>query len=84
MGLNYAVSSDELTLYYSDVQANDILRATRISKEVPFQAGIPLANVNSTAQDMPVAVSDDDCVLYVRTSRPGGSGVTDIWAARRP
>lgn len=84
MGINYAISSDELTLYYSDAQSNDIFRATRASKDLAFAPGIPLSNVNSTAQDMAVAVSDDDCILYLRTNRPGGSGVTDLWTARRP
>jgi hypothetical protein len=83
-GVSYAVSADERTLYYSDPNANDILRSTRASTQVPFQAGIPLANVNSTASDMPLAVSDDDCVLYLRTARSGGAGGTDIWVARRP
>ena len=79
----YVVSADELTLYYSDSQNNDIFRTTRASKDVPFSVGAPLGGVNSSANDAPLAISKDDCELYLQSSRPGGLGGLDIYIARR-
>lgn len=81
---SFAISSDELTLYYSDEAGNDIFRTTRASRTVPFQNGVPLGAVNSAQQDMPLFVSSDDCSLYLASRRTGGAGGLDIWMAQRP
>lgn len=77
------LSADELQLYYS-VNSADILVSTRASKGESFGTGVPVPNVNSTAEDIPVALSFDGCLLYISSSRPSGIGGHDIWVARRP
>jgi hypothetical protein len=34
--------------------------------------------------DVPVALTNDGCVLYISSQRPGGFGGYDIWEAHRP
>ena len=77
------LSADQLQLYYS-VNSTDVLVSTRANTTASFNTGVPVPNVNSTAEDNPVALSYDGCVLYLSSSRPGGLGGHDIWAARRP
>lgn len=79
----YVVSADELTLYYSDPQNNDIFRSIRPSKDTAFPVGVPVGNINSNTEDGPLAVSDDDCVLYLQSKRVGGLGGYDLYVARR-
>lgn len=81
---NPVLSRDELTLYYSDGDATDILASTRTSASEPFSSGIPVANVNSAQKDAPVYLTQDGCILYLRSTRPGGAGGFDVWEARRP
>jgi hypothetical protein len=77
------LSADELTLYYADGNATDILVSTRASKTDTFGTGVPVPNVNSTATDAPLELSYDGCVLYLASARPDGLGGTDIWEAHR-
>ena len=77
------ISGDELTMYYS-LGGNDVLAATRTSKTDMFSNETTLASVSSPSSDTPVAVTADDCVLYISSNRPGGIGGYDIWEARRP
>jgi WD40 repeat protein len=81
---NPVLSADELTLYYTDGAQSDIFVATRTTKNAAFGIGVPVANVNSTANDAPMYLSDDGCVLYLASNRPGGIGGMDIWQAQRP
>jgi len=78
------LSADELTLFYSEGNGVDVFVSTRASKSELFDRGIPVANVNSTANDSPVALTNDGCVLYLSSARSGGIGGQDIWEARRP
>jgi WD40-like Beta Propeller Repeat len=78
------LSADELTMFYTDGNATDVLASTRTSKGDMFGTGVPVANVNSTANDIPVALTNDGCVLYIRSQRSGGLGGYDIWEAHRP
>ncbi|MEO8702653.1 MAG: hypothetical protein ABI867_21595 [Kofleriaceae bacterium] len=77
------LSTDELTLYYAVGNGDDVLVSTRASKTATFGVGVPVGNVNSAALDNPVAVTRDDCELYIASTRSGGTGGFDIWIARR-
>jgi hypothetical protein len=80
---DFAISADEFTLYYSNYPNADVFRTTRSSRNVPFDVGLPLANVNTTGPDIPLYVSPDDCFLYIRSNTAGTSEANDIWVARR-
>jgi hypothetical protein len=80
---DFAISADELILYYSNYPNPDIYRTTRTSKNVPFDVGLPVANVNTTGADVPMYVSPDDCLLYLRASATGSNLDNDIWVAGR-
>lgn len=84
LGSNAVLTPDELTLYYANENTADILVTTRASKSVPFEPGVPVANVNSPQSDYPTHLSYDGCVLYIVSRRAGGIGGPDIWEARRP
>jgi len=80
---DFAISADELMLYYSNYPNADIFRTTRSSKNVPFDVGLPLPNVNTTGPDIPLYISPDDCLLYLRANTTGSALDNDIWVARR-
>ena len=81
---DFAISEDQLTLYYSDFPNPDIHRTTRASRDEAFGVGLPVPNVNTTGGDVPLYVSPDDCLLFIRASATGPSQGNDIWVARRP
>jgi hypothetical protein len=64
--------------------AADIFTATRSSTTVDFDPPTALTALSSDAEDYPASLSDDGCVLYMVSSRAGGTGGTDIWKAQRP
>jgi len=81
------LSTDELTMFYfkgDSAHPNDVMMATRTNKTGTFGTGTAVANVNSAANDTPVALTYDGCVLYISSDRPGGVGGLDIWEAHRP
>jgi len=78
------LSADELTMYYAEGNGTDILVSTRASKADTFGTGVPVPNVNSTANDYPLELTHDGCVLYLASARSGGLGGTDVWEAHRP
>jgi hypothetical protein len=80
---NPVLSADELTLYSSNGMGDDVLVATRADRNTPFGAGTPVNNINSPADDWPVYVTADHCVMYLASNRAGGLGGTDIWVAQR-
>jgi hypothetical protein len=80
------VSADELTMFFSDsnsVMRNDVFMATRADKTGSFGNRIVVDNVNSAANDVPVAITNDGCVLYISSDRTDGLGGLDIWEAHR-
>jgi hypothetical protein len=77
------LSADELTLYSSNGTGDDVLISTRADRNGTFGGGVPLAGVNSAADDWPVFLTDDGCLLYLASARPGGLGGTDLWVAQR-
>ena len=78
---DFAISADELVLYWSQAPAADIFVSTRTSKHMLFGSGVPVENVNSSAEDVPLFVTRDGCELYFRSNR---TSVDSIWVARRP
>lgn len=78
------LSADELTLYYSNGMSDDVLRATRASKAASFGAGVRVDALSSNAKDAPLFLTGDGCVMILKSTRPGGSGGTDLWMAQRP
>jgi hypothetical protein len=80
---DFAVSADELTLYYSNYPNPDIYRTTRSSRNVPFDVGLPVPNVDTTGADVPLYVSPDDCVLYLRAPSSASAQEGDFWIAQR-
>jgi hypothetical protein len=80
---NPVVSTDETALYWSNGMGDDVLVSTRRDRSGTFGAGTPLDGVNSAADDWPVFLTEDGCLLYLASSRPGGLGGMDIWVARR-
>jgi hypothetical protein len=77
------LSADELTLFYGD-DSGDILVTTRRTTAGVFAPGRVVSDVNSDAIDVPVAITDDGCVLFFASDRSGGSGVgRDLFEARR-
>ena len=85
IGTSPVLSTDELTLYYASPDGASVLVSTRARKTDQFGTGVPLDdNVNSTANESPVALTADGCVLYISSDRPGGVGGYDLWEAHRP
>ncbi len=80
-GGRFAISSDELTLYYG---TPEIYVAIRASKNVPFGPGSLVPVLNSSSRDEAVALTGDGCLLYISSQRGGGVRATNIWVARRP
>lgn len=79
------LTADELTIYFLSTRApstdGDIFVATRGTTAAPFANIQKLANVNSTAIDVPGQISPDGCTLYMSSNRAGKS---DLYAAQRP
>jgi hypothetical protein len=78
---DFAISADELVLYWALTPAADIFVSTRTAKYMPFGFGVPVENVNSSAEDVPLFVTRNGCELYFRSNR---TSVNSIWVARRP
>lgn len=76
------LSPDELTIYFS--RNNDIWRAKRTTADDGFGHIEPVAELNTTAMDMPEWVSDDDCTLYFVSNGRAGTGGADVYVAHRP
>ncbi|MEO8702739.1 MAG: hypothetical protein ABI867_22030 [Kofleriaceae bacterium] len=77
-----AISADGLTLFYAS--AGEILVATRFDLVTPFSTGQLVPELNSTAQDAPLAISSDGCAVFLKSTRAGGAGGVDIYLAERP
>jgi hypothetical protein len=39
--------------------------------------------VSTSNSDVPLSVTADGCLLYIRSNRPGTDGANDYWVARR-
>jgi Tol biopolymer transport system component len=81
------LTPDELVLYFAsnrpDSQAKgdlDIWTSKRASRNVPFEAPLPVLELNTAAEDEPTWITPDNCRLYF--SRGGSTGVK-IYVAER-
>ena len=81
------LSADGLRLYFGSTRAKandfDIYVARRSERHGTFEEPAPVGELNTSSFELPDWISPDDCTLYFRTDRPGGSGGRDIWRARR-
>ncbi|MEO8184713.1 MAG: hypothetical protein ABI895_38380 [Deltaproteobacteria bacterium] len=83
------LSRDQRTLlFFSDRSGGlgnrDLWMAARARASLPFSAPQLIAGVNSTAMDVLPRLSYDGLTLLFESTRSGGSGSSDIWAAERP
>jgi hypothetical protein len=89
-----SLSSDGLTLYFSDLYSGtprpgglggaDIWVATRTSHNDAWTTPVNLgAPVNSSAMDLSPTVSGDGLILVFASSRAGTSGPYDLWMSTR-
>jgi hypothetical protein len=64
---------------------HDLYAATRAAMTGDFGVPVRLADpISSPQDDLPVALSDDGCALYLTSARPGGvGGVWDVWVATK-
>jgi Tol biopolymer transport system component len=81
------LSADGLRLYFGSARAKandfDLYVARRSERHGTFEEPSPIDELNTASFELPDWISPDDCTLYFRTDRPGGSGGRDIWRARR-
>jgi hypothetical protein len=86
------VTPDERAIFFRSVRpgnlgdAGDIWMAERLTRTGDFGSVQNLMVLNSEADDYPLAVTDDGCVLYFASSRlsPDGSAPgIEIWRTRR-
>jgi hypothetical protein len=89
-----SISSDGLTLYFSDLYSGtprpgglggaDIWMATRSSRNDPWATPVNLgAPINSSAMDISPTISGDGLILVFASSRVGTSGPYDLWMSTR-
>jgi hypothetical protein len=81
------LSADELTLYSNRLgngSDTEVIASSRADKTGTFANQADVGGVNAAGVDIPVALTNDGCVLYISSDRPGGVGGRDIWQARRP
>jgi hypothetical protein len=76
----YAISANELTLFYG---GGDIASTARSAKTQAFEPGVDLPAINSNQLDQAAYVTHDDCLLFIASQRSGGLGGYNIWLARR-
>jgi hypothetical protein len=82
------ISRDDRTLmFFSDRPggsgSRDLWTATRSSAGQSFGAAQPMSGINSSAMDLLPRLSYDGLTLFFESTRAGGSGNSDIWAAER-
>jgi hypothetical protein len=87
--MNAALSSDELSLYFTSNRAGglggtDIWVSQRDCDTCPWQTPVNLGTpVNSAGADAGPRLSIDGHLLFFQTDRPGGQGSIDLYVSRR-
>jgi hypothetical protein len=76
---------DELTLYFTSRRSGnlDIWRSTRGSRAEAFGAPAAVTELNSSADDNGVTLTQDARTLIMTSNRQNGAGGYDLWQAER-
>jgi hypothetical protein len=77
------VSGDDLTLYYT-VGDSDVFRSTRSTTSDSFTPGQIVSALSTASREAPLYLTRDNCVLVLKSDRPGGLGGFDLYMATRP
>jgi hypothetical protein len=82
-------SRDELSLFFASDRAGGLGRAdifvTTRARTTDVFAGVTWLGpvVNGPGDDIPAWISNDGCVLYFSSDRPGGAGARDLYRTTR-
>jgi hypothetical protein len=84
-------SPDRLTLVFASNRSpgansnTDLYIAQRAGAGGTFTSPARMAEpISSASSDLPGTLSNDGCVLYFTSDRPGGFGAHDVYVAKRP
>lgn len=82
--INATLTPNALGIYYGT--STDIRNTDRPSTSAPFaQALFPNTVLSAgSANDQPLHISSDNCVMVLKSDRPGGLGGFDLYMAKRP
>lgn len=85
VGISPTVSPDELTILFSTrtASSNGVWMGTRPSTSDAFGSLAQVPVLDSPTIDDPSWLSPDNCRLYLRSDRPGGSGGFDLYISER-
>jgi hypothetical protein len=77
---------DELEIFFTSARGGgyDLYRATRMAPTGPFNAPVPVTELNTGSTEYSPSLTLNGLQIYFTSDRPGGSGSTDIWTAMRP
>jgi hypothetical protein len=84
-----SISADGLSLFFMSNRpggygGQDIWVTTRATTDDPWSEPVNLGSkVNSSSSEWGASISSDDLSLYFCSTRPGGSGSTEIWVTTR-
>lgn len=84
-----AIAADGLTIYWASARAGgsgmqDIWTASRTTTQDAFSGVHDVAELATSLQEFPDALSADGCRLYFTSDRAGGAGGFDVYVAERP
>ena len=77
------IASDNRTLFFSTGSPRDFYRAERPSRDAPFGAATPVAELNTTADESRLGMTDDLLLVVIASTRTGGAGLFDLYQAER-
>lgn len=80
------ISADELTIWFArsvTARGYDVFMATRASVTTQFGVPTPVAELNTSYNDVPGFITADGCTLYFMSDRTGGYGNYDIYVSKR-
>lgn len=82
------LSADELVLLFvssrdGGLGQSDVWIARRAAASGPFTSLVPLAEINTTLDEGRAVLSRDGRTLFFSSTREGGQGGHDLWAATR-
>jgi len=80
------VTADGLTLYFASDRSGNwdvyVVRRTAVANAFAEPVGV-VTELNTSSNEFPDWISPDQCTMYFRSDRIGGSGGRDIWRALR-